>query len=118
MIMHLYYRPSYFKINKSKNSKSFVVNRSNFAKIVLSYNLLKDLVDDYNERLFNLIRDYIVDEKIEFLSYEFDQMDEETNKLVDDLNSSKIDFKFKGSFNLDLISYFYQDRYQHSKSYC
>tara|TARA_Y100000766_G_C18897076_1_gene601479 strand:- start:136 stop:2496 length:2361 start_codon:yes stop_codon:yes gene_type:complete len=98
------------KINKSKNSKSFVVNRSNFAKIVLSYNLLKEFVDDDdNERLFNLISDYIVDEKIEFLSYEFDQMDEETNKLVDDLNSSENKtLEFKGSFNLDLISYFNQ----------
>lgn len=98
------------KINKSKNSKSFVVNRSKFAKIVLSYNLLKDFVDeDYNERLFNLIGDFIIDEKIEFLSYEFDEMDEETSKLVDDLNSQENKtLEFKGSFNLDLISYFHQ----------
>ena len=36
-------------------------------------------------------------------------MDEETNKLVDDLNSSENKtLEFKGSFNLDLISYFNQ----------
>tara|TARA_Y100000588_G_C14136558_1_gene874069 strand:- start:207 stop:1289 length:1083 start_codon:yes stop_codon:yes gene_type:complete len=95
------------RMQSSNTSDSFVADRKELARLVMSYNLLSELLPSSDSKvIFTAIKNFLLKGKIELLDWKQNEEINPNQILYNDLSKEEDkDLEFKGSWSFDIKEY-------------